>query len=222
MADDYQDVGPTGWDVLDAFRVQNRKLPRIADAIDETAIALVRYTTFESNTIEPSSFDILRGDIGPQFRSPRLRMLLRYWSSLRERGLPLTADVSPQEIEPLLPNIMMVELSPEPLRVFYRHVGSEVAKFTGLEFTGHYLDEFLMDAFNLDAVHQAYRTVRDSRMPGVGVEPHVADGVCKLRTEYLICPLQTSGKIDHCIVVEDYFLGEGVDISELLPARWAR
>jgi hypothetical protein len=212
--------GTTGWDVLDAFRIQNRKLPQIADAIDQAAISLVRYATIASGPGAETFFDLVDGDIRSSFGSPRLRMLFRYWRGLGEDGSPNIADLHLDEIEALLPNVMIVDLSPPPLRIFYRHVGSEVAKFTGLEFTGHYLDEFLMEAFNLNAVHEAYRAVRDSGKPGAGVDSYVSDGICKLRTEYLICPLWGAAEVGHCIVAEDYFLADGVNASELVPAKW--
>jgi hypothetical protein len=213
--------GTTGWDVLDAFRVQNRKLPQIADAIDQAAISLVRYATIDSARGADTFFELVDGDIRSSFGSPRLRMLFRYWRGLAEDGSPNIATLRLEEIEALLPNVMIVDLSPPPLRIFYRHVGSEVAKFTGLEFTGHYLDEFLMEAFNLNAVQEAYRVVRESGKPGAGVESYVSDGVCKLRTEYLICPLWGTAEVEHCIVAEDYFLANGIDASELVPAKWA-
>jgi hypothetical protein len=96
-------------------------------------------------------------------------MLFRYWRDLAEDRLLKKVDLHFEEIEALLPNVLMVELSFPASRVFYRHVGCEVAKFKGLEFTGHYLDEFLMEEFNLRAVQGAYRTARNAGRPGAGV-----------------------------------------------------
>lgn len=194
--------GTADWDVLDAFRVQNRILPEVANAIDQAAISLVRSSTIESAPGAETFFDLIDGDIRSSFGSPRLRMLFRYWRGLAEDGLPNIANLRLEDIESLLPNVMIVELSPPPLRVFYRHVGSEVCQFTGLEFTGHYFDEFLMEAFSLNAVHEAYRVVRESGKPGAGVESYVSDGICKLRTEYLICFLWGAAQVDHCNVAE--------------------
>src|SRR5512147_2411273 len=79
-----------------------------------------------------------------QITSPRIHRLYSYWQSQRERrgqGLPQRADIAPDQIRDLLPNIMIVDVERDPLRFRYRLVGTRVVEYNDLEFTGRYLGE---------------------------------------------------------------------------------
>nr|WP_298690002.1 PAS domain-containing protein [uncultured Dongia sp.] len=155
-------------------------------------------------------------------RSVRLRAFHEYWLGLANGDVPARGDIDPVMIKPLLPYMMMVDLTEEPMRVLYRLVGTEVVSFTGLEFTGHYLDELDFDEFDLGNLTDAYRAVRDARLPGAGLAQYRENGLLLIETEYLICPLRSgSGKIDKCAAIEDYFLG-GTSVFHLPPARFRR
>lgn len=167
-----------------------------------------------------SFFRLIDGEIGDALRSIRIKSLHAYWQTLAEGGTPRRADIDPMRIKPLLPFIMIVELSDEPLRIRYRLVGTEVVRFTGLELTGRYLDEIKMDDFNVNELVQAYRSVRESRRCGIGVAKFVLNGKPLLRTEFLVCPLRTDSlKIDKCIVIEDYFFSNGAHVEDLPAAQ---
>lgn len=213
-------VKSTGWDMLDAFQVQNKHLSRISTAIDDAALQIAPYRPLDRSAAIEEHFELIDRDIDARYQSPRVKLLFNYWLDLAQGGVPLYSDFNPAEINNLLPNCMVVELSGHPLLVLYRLVGYEVIRFTGLEFTGHYLHELQMDEFNLQAISQAYAAVRDSGKAGAGVATSVVNGEPKLKTEYLICPLRTGEMIDHCIVVEDYFLSATAQISDLHAAQW--
>jgi hypothetical protein len=165
-------------------------------------------------------FELVQTDIPPRIRSMHLRALYSYWKELAQGGVPMRSELDPTRIKALLPYMMLVDLTEEPLRVFYRLVGTEVVRFTGLEFTGHYLEQLEFDEFDFETHVRAYRTVRDSGLPGVGVAQHFERGLLMIETEYLICPLRSdSGAINKCAVIESYHLGGGAAPWSLPPAR---
>lgn len=172
---------------------------------------------------ETSFFALVEGDLSVRLKSQRLRAFLRHWQQLAGADIPARADFDPVRLKELLPYLMMVDLTDEPLRIYYRLVGTEVVTFTGLDFTGHYLDDLEFDEFDLAKLTDAYRLVRDNRRPGAGLAQHHEGGVLTIATEYLICPLRsTSSKIDKCIAIEDYFLGGRMSVSQLPAARYRR
>jgi hypothetical protein len=159
-------------------------------------------------------------EVDARIDSPRVRAFFDYWRSLAEGGVPARALVDPAAIKPLLPYLMIVDLSPEPLRIFYRLVGTEVVHFTGIEITGHYLHELELDEFSEAELLTVYRKQRDDGWPVVGVAEYEMQGKRLLRTEYIVCPLlDAQGRPSQAIVLEDYLLAHGTDIRELPIAR---
>ncbi|MGH6894386.1 MAG: PAS domain-containing protein [Dongiaceae bacterium] len=76
----------------------------------------------------PSSVDTLHVT---EIASPRIHRLYSYWNGLRQGGsdiLPRRADVAPDQIRELLPNIMIVDVEQSPLRFRYRLVGTRVVE----------------------------------------------------------------------------------------------
>ena len=167
-----------------------------------------------------SFFRIIDGEIGDALRSTRIKTLNTYWRELAQGGVPRRAEIEPARIKPLLPYIMIVDLTDEPLRIRYRLAGTEVVRYTGLELTGLYLDEIKMDDFNVNELLQAYRAIRDTGQCGIGVAEFVMNGAPALTTEYMLCPLRTdSAKVDKCIAVEDYFFSNGTHVEDLPAAQ---
>jgi hypothetical protein len=170
-----------------------------------------------------SFFRIIDGDIGDALRSTRIKKLHTYWRELAQDGVPLRADIDPARIKPLLPYLMIVDLTDEPLRIRYRLAGTEVVRYTGLELTGLYLDEIKMDDFNVHELLQAYRAIRDTGQCGIGAAEFGMEGARALTTEYLMCPLRTNAtKIDKCVVIEDYFFSNGAHVEDLPAAQLRR
>lgn len=159
--------------------------------------------------------------VDARIESPRIRAFFDYWRGLAAGGaVPRRDQVDPAEIKPLLPYLMIVDLSPEPLRVYYRLVGTEVARFTGIDITGHYLHELELDEFSEAELLEVYRKQRDEGWPVLGVAEYAIQGKRMLRTEYIICPLlDAAGQPTKAIVLEDYLLAHGIDLRELPMAR---
>lgn len=184
-----------------------------------------------------ASFRLLGIDERPDFRSPRVAAFHEYWCSLAPtlapgspRGLPRRADFDPAEIAQLLPYVMIVDLEDEdsgsprvaPFRIRYRLVGTAVVKFSGLDFTGAYLDELDFDICTTDDLSHAYGEIRSSRQPGLGLAFAEIEDEQVMDVEYLICPLRTQDApaadagqpVRQCIAIEDYMPSAHYD-----PAR---
>lgn len=150
----------------------------------------------------------------PSMRSGRCATLLRYWNQLRgERAMPKPDEIDPAGLKPILPHLMMVGLSYDPFRAFYRLVGTELVRFAKMDFTGHYADSLVFQEDNPKDWTDYYRGVIEAKQPGFGITYWLVDGAMPRWIEFLICPLSSDGKtIDRCISLEDY---ENLNYQEL-------
>jgi len=166
-----------------------------------------------------ASFNLIEADT-PSFRSLRADALYRYWLSRRGDTLPTRADIDPAEIKSLLPYVMIVDIHRDPFRIYYRLVGTAVAHFSGVDFTGTFLDELAFDICATTDLVNAYRVVCDNKRPGIGMAFAQLNHQTALDVEYIICPLVgANGEVSQCLVLEDYVAKEGIDIGRLRLAR---
>lgn len=180
----------------------------------------MRWAAREARAMD--SWFLSAGDeVDARIASPRIRAFFDYWRGLVAGGMVPTRDsIDPAAIKSLLPYLMIVDLSPEPLRIRYRLAGTEVVRFTGIDITGHYLHELELDEFSEAELLDVYRKQRDEGWPVVGVAEYKVLGQRLLRTEYIACPLlDAQGLPTKSIVLEDYLLAHGIDIRELPTAR---
>jgi hypothetical protein len=89
----------------------------------------------------------------------------------RKRGgrpMASRADIDPTEIREFLPYVVLVDIQDNPIRVYYRLVGTRIAEFYG-EFTGTWMrDRPISEAYRHIA-EKIYRTLIDSKAPVFGV-----------------------------------------------------
>jgi hypothetical protein len=99
-------------------------------------------------------------------RSAKLDALHEYWLSIRAgRRMPARADVDPVQIpRHLLANILLIEVSYDPLRFYYRVMGTAIAKMLGEDWTGKFVDE--IEAANKNILQQ-YIDVAESAEPSI-------------------------------------------------------
>nr|WP_298682226.1 PAS domain-containing protein [uncultured Dongia sp.] len=165
-------------------------------------------------------FDLIEPGYAPAFRSPRLDALYRYWLTRRPGALARREDVDPAEIKSLLPYVIIVDISTDPFRIYYRLVGTAVVHFSGMDFTGTYLDELAFDICATEDLRRAYKSVCGTRQPGFGTAFAQITHQSALDVEYLICPLvDDSGKVTQCLVLEDYVAKDGFSAGQLRLAR---
>jgi len=157
---------------------------------------------------EGDSFRILTvGEIGSfNCRTRILERLLAYWDLKRAgRTWPLRADIDPADITPLLPHLMLVDITYAPFRVRYRLVGTEIARVAHFDFTGHFLDQLTFESGDAMDWVGCYRQVAETGLPGFGIVHWLSPGAAHRWIEFLICPLSTDGQtITQCISAEDY------------------
>ena len=138
--------------------------------------------------------------------SPRIQRLYAYWQQrCAQRGgdLPGRGDIAPDQIRDLLPNIMIVDVEPNPLRFRYRLVGTRVVEYNGMEFTGRYLGEIGWP--EEQGMIANYKSVVNDRRPSFGA---LAWGLVtggQGRCEFARLPLSEDGKVvSQILAMEDY------------------
>ncbi len=108
--------------------------------------------------------------------SDMIRRMTTYLA--RKRGNRMIAareDIDPVELREFLPYMVLVDIQSNPLRVFYRLVGTRIAEFYG-EFTGTWMHERpISDAYRQIA-EKIYRTLIETKAP--------VFGVTEMRTRY--------------------------------------
>lgn len=123
----------------------------------------------------------------------------------------------------LLPYVLIVDIHRDPFRVYYRLVGTAVAHYSGMDFTGTFLDELEFDISSTSDLLRAYHSVCASRQPGCGIAFAQPTAQSALDVEYLICPLaDAEGQITQCLVIEDYIAKAGYETGQLRVARQSR
>jgi len=154
-----------------------------------------------------------------QCRSAMVLSLNDWWSAKGGPSIiPDRSVVDPLELKALLPNILIAEVEHEPFRVRYRLQGTKVTEITGIDITGHYLDELL--SIEPDQPWQEhYLTVYRSRRPlfGSTTVPRSTGGTVDY--EFGIFPLRRDGElVEQFIALEDYFGLVGT-IEQIEPWR---
>lgn len=89
----------------------------------------------------------------------------------RKRGgrpIAARADVDPTEIRAFLPYAVLVDIQDNPLRGFYRLVGTRIAEFYG-EFTGTWMHDRPISQPYRAIAEKIYRALLDTRQPVFGV-----------------------------------------------------
>lgn len=119
--------------------------------------------------------------------------------------VPDRSAVDPLELKALLPNILLAEVEHDPFRIRYRLQGTKVTDITGIDLTGHYLDE-LLSAEPDQPWQEHYLKVYRTRRPlfGSTTVPRTTGGTVDY--EFGIFPLRRGGdRVEQFIALEDYF-----------------
>src|SRR6185312_534525 len=82
-----------------------------------------------------------RRDMNGPFASRDMNEIHAYWLAKRgQRRMPSRWDIDPAEIPRLLRNLMLIDVSHDPIRFRYRLIGSNVVDATGEDRTGRWFD----------------------------------------------------------------------------------
>ncbi|MEK9968734.1 MAG: PAS domain-containing protein [Ferrovibrio sp.] len=137
-----------------------------------------------------------QGPIPESELDPRLKALLQYWRGKTSPGrLPARVDIDPLELKPLLGNINLIEVVPQPdggQRFRYRLFGTEFVFYHGGDLTGQWVDEIGNQVYR-DQLVGLYNHV-----VGTGATPILSyDYILESRRhrfQAVILPLATNGR----------------------------
>lgn len=136
--------------------------------------------------------------------SPKLKQAHDYWLGRRgNRTMPAREDIHPEEIAPILGNILLVDVTYDPLDFRYRLFGSAIAEAHGADYGGMSVRDLEPDGFN-DLIWEQYSEVVESRTPLV--HQVVYDTPKKLLSyERITMPLSSDDDtIDMLFAVSEY------------------
>jgi hypothetical protein len=141
-----------------------------------------------------------------QWVPKNIGLLSGYWHGLAGGETPERAQFRAEDVQPLLPFLMLCDFEFNPFRLRYRLSGTRVDEMTGMNLAGHYLDEFAEGAYAepvremLAYYEEASRTGRPRiwSYAWAGTNP-------KLKLIWAgMFPLKVNGRIAQCVAIEDY------------------
>ncbi len=149
-------------------------------------------------------------------RSPHIISAHHYWLGLRgEREMPSRADVRPEDMRKILGNIMMVEVTYDPVHFRYALFGTYITASYGYDMTGKSVRELKPEGMN-DLVWSLYEEALDARVPlvhAIGIETPAE----RVEFERVTLPLSSDGQtIDRFVGVSDYTAEFQKKIEELI------
>jgi hypothetical protein len=147
-------------------------------------------------------------------RSAKLRELFVYWQALHRDGRPgPRTSFDPTEVPKLLSSLLLGDIERQPFRVYFRLVGTRVADFSRLDFSGYYLDA--LDYRGRDSVEwiDCYRRVHDTGVGVVGFNRVTWEDDAPIEYEFAILPLaRDDDPAGSFVAIEDY---DGVERSAI-------
>jgi hypothetical protein len=132
----------------------------------------------------------------------------REWERLRgDRAFPMREEIDPVAFRLWLPYLSIMELHDGPFRVRYRLIGTEVARFSGEDFSGKWLHETgwsdKHQALNLMLYERLFKTQK----PVYGLSQVDWQGSSHHRFQWALLPLgNQAGALSHCLSVDDFSL----------------
>ena len=154
-----------------------------------------------------------------QARSDKLRELHAYWLRMHRDGRPgPRTGFDATEVPRLLSSLLLGDIEPEPFRVYFRLVGTRVADFSRLDFSGFYLDA--LDYGERDSVEwlDCYRHVFSTGNGIIGVNRVTWESDAPLEYEFAILPLERNGHpAGSFVAIEDYDSIAKADIPAMPP-----
>lgn len=141
-----------------------------------------------------------------EISAPDVLAFHRYWQYLRgERPLPTKSAFDATAIPSLLPFITLEELHGDPLRVFYRVVGSEQAHFSAGDYTGKWMDELDWQPELKQAMLAQYDEIRRNKAPLFGMTQYLWHDGLEKTFEWGLFPFSENGEnVTHAVTVEDF------------------
>ncbi|WP_395018703.1 PAS domain-containing protein [Dongia sp.] len=129
-----------------------------------------------------------------QAQTDKARLLFEYWLRLKRNGRPGPRTAfDPTEVPALLSSLLLGDIEADPFRVFFRLVGTKVAAFSRLDFSGRYLDA--LDYKGRDSIEwlECYRTLHATQIGIIGVNRVTWPDEAPMEYEFALLPLERDG-----------------------------
>lgn len=135
--------------------------------------------------------------------SAEVLQLRAYIDEIRgDRALASKADLDPAEIKELLPLLALMEITVEPLTVFYRLFGTSLVALYG-ELTGSYLHDRIANPDLRDEALKSYQRLIVEKAPIYGVTELEVGSNRERAFEWAFFPLSSDGvAITHALYIE--------------------
>jgi hypothetical protein len=143
-------------------------------------------------------------------RSPHIIRLADYWDAKRgTRRIPDRGDFDLDDLRSVLPYMIVVDIEPQPFRVFYRLAGTKVVEMNGLELKGLYLDELTGDQADfIESGLAAYREAWENQIAVFGAYRWHTPRGAECDVEFGIFPVTHDGQPTQCLAAEDWDVGD--------------
>ncbi|WP_417454664.1 PAS domain-containing protein [Kiloniella sp.] len=129
-----------------------------------------------------------------KFRAAASDLAYKYWLSKCQGGtIPSREDISPAEMVPFLPNILLLDVENEPLDFRFRLIGTRIVPLLKRDYTG----ELMSTIDNLKSPNSVWKNcckAVDLAEPVYAFTPYVGPKKDILDVEDLILPLASDGK----------------------------
>ena len=137
-----------------------------------------------------------------------------YWNSIRgARLMPARADIVPEAIVKLLPNVILMDVSHNPLNFRYRLIGTEIERHSAGNHTGQWITE-IPERSPPSKVWDNLEAVIKERRPSTRSIPYVGRHRDFITTRQITMPLSSNGTdIDMLFLVIDYVKKDIADLS---------
>lgn len=135
-----------------------------------------------------------------------IALLSDYWRGLAGGETPERAQFRIEEVQPLLPYLILCDFEFNPFRLRYRLSGTRVDQMTSMNLAGRYLDEFLGGSYD-DAIRDMlgfYEEASRTGRPHIWNYPWAGDNPKRKVIWAGIFPLKVNGVIAQCVSIEDY------------------
>lgn len=130
-----------------------------------------------------------------------------YWQRIKPEGAkaPTRSQLDPLDIPKLLPHTILTEISPNYSDVSFRLVGTKVATYSGCDYTGRTLREFIKSPAWQDYWMAIYKEIAEEGHCVFGKDNYDYTDRNHISFEWVMLPLSSDGqRIDMTFEVEAY------------------
>jgi hypothetical protein len=141
-----------------------------------------------------------------EIKSPMIAAVHENWVGIRgPRPFPPRSEIDPIHFSKWLPYLSLADFATDPFRVYYRLVGTEVARFADEDFSHKWLDETGWPPHIVALNTNLYRRLWENRAPLFGLSLVDWDRRENYSFEWGLFPLSDDGThVSGCLSVDDF------------------